>query len=383
MNALNWRHLRAHPYADIFPRLEGESLRGLIDDITQHGLREPITIYKGQVLDGRNRLAACREAGIEPDFRYSESETDADALREALSLNLHRRHLTTSQRARIAADVEPMFAEAAKQRQGTRTDIRANLPTSEPRRAADDAADALNVSRRAVQDAKRVKEHAVPELDTMVRGGQVAVSRAASIATAEPEQQREIVERIEAGEKPKEAEEAVRKPHVSRNSGNNEWYTPERFIEAARLAMGGIDLDPASCEVANRTVKAAKFYTKEDNGLTKDWHGKVWMNPPYAQPLCTLFTSRVAEMYEAGEIEQACVLVNNGTETRWFHRMMASASSVCFPRGRVRFLDFEGNPIGAPLQGQAVVYFGERTDAFYDAFRDIGLVMDTASEVAA
>lgn len=380
MNHADWRHLSSHPYADIFPRLEGESLRGLIDDIAQHGLREPITLYRGQVLDGRNRLSACREAGVVPTFRESSAETDADALREALSLNLHRRHLTTSQRARIAADVEPMFAEAAKERQGARTDIVANLPPSveEPRKAREDAAQALNVSPRAVQDAKRVKEHAVPELDTMVRGGQVAVSRAASIATAEPEQQREIVERIGAGEKPKEAEEAVRKPHVSRNSGNNEWYTPAEFIEAARKVMGGIDLDPASSEMANRTVQATTFYTAEDDGLTKDWHGRVWMNPPYSQPLIADFCERVASLYAMEEIEQACVLVNNATETRWFQTLLMEASGVCFPSSRIKFLDPDGNPSGAPLQGQAIVYFGKRLQEFVETFRKIGAVLEVA-----
>lgn len=381
MNTIDWRHLEAHPYADIFPRLEGDALRALIDDITQHGLREPITLYRGQVLDGRNRLAACREAGVVPTFREALAETDADALREALSLNLHRRHLTTSQRARIAADVEPMFAEAARERMsegGRRAQGVANWPPVEPRKARDDAADALNVSPRAVQRAKVVKQHAVPELDTLVRGGQVAVSRAASIATAKPEEQREIVERISGGEKPKQAEEAVRKPHVSRNSGNNEWYTPPKFIEAARLAMGGIDLDPASSEIANRTVQAATFYTAEDDGLRQDWHGKVWMNPPYSQPLIADFCERVANLYAMEEIEQACVLVNNATETKWFQTLLDEASCVCFPSSRIKFLDPDGQPNGAPLQGQAIVYFGDRLYEFVETFRKFGAVVEVA-----
>lgn len=173
------------------------------------------------------------------------------------------------------------------------------------------------------------------------------------------------------------ADEVVAKtrgPHVVNNSGNNEWYTPPNFIEAARAAMGGIDVDPASSAVANRIVRAEQFYTTDDDGLRQSWEGRVWMNPPYEQPLIAQFAKAVAAKHEAGEVEQACVLVNNATETAWFQRMLNVASAVCFPRGRVRFLDPQGNP-GAPLQGQAVIYMGSSRDRFTIAFEKEGPVL--------
>jgi len=165
------------------------------------------------------------------------------------------------------------------------------------------------------------------------------------------------------------------KPHVSQRTGENEWYTPPEYVEAARKCMGSIDLDPASSEVANRTVKADKFYTIDDDGRQGKWEGNVWMNPPYAQPLVAEFTELVAEKYETGEIEQACVLVNNATETNWFQRMLVSCSALCLVKGRVRFLDKNGEPIGAPLQGQIVLYFGENMVLFEAAFSRFGKVV--------
>jgi phage N-6-adenine-methyltransferase len=162
--------------------------------------------------------------------------------------------------------------------------------------------------------------------------------------------------------------------HVSNNSGENEWHTPPEYIEAARKVMGEIDCDPASIEIANRIVRAKKFYTAQDDGLKQKWGKRVWMNPPYAQPLVSDFCESVTARYESGEIEQACVLVNNATETGWFQGMLEKASAVCFIRGRVKFLDMEGKP-GAPLQGQALLYFGNDIQKFSLSFSKFGSVL--------
>jgi len=163
--------------------------------------------------------------------------------------------------------------------------------------------------------------------------------------------------------------------HIAQSTGENEWDTPPEFIQSARVVMGNIDVDPASNKEANETIQADKFYTAEDNGLDKKWDGNVWMNPPYAQPLIVDFCKSLVEKYESQEIKQACVLVNNATETTWFQEMLKICTCVCFPKGRIKFIDKLGNPSGAPLQGQAILYFGENENLFSQEFSKYGLIL--------
>lgn len=164
------------------------------------------------------------------------------------------------------------------------------------------------------------------------------------------------------------------KPHVSHNSGENEWYTPKEYIEAARKVMGEIDLDPASCKSANVTVGATSYFSRSNDGLAKEWSGRVWMNPPYASDLISKFTAKLTQHYLRDEVQEALVLVNNATDTTWFQDMAQHANAICLLRGRVRFWGPDGH-VGAPLQGQVVLYFGANQKEFEGHFEQFGLVV--------
>jgi hypothetical protein len=166
-------------------------------------------------------------------------------------------------------------------------------------------------------------------------------------------------------------EEAIGDAHVRHNTGEHEWYTPPAYLDAARKVLGAFDLDPASSTLAQTLVRAKKYHTRDDDGLSKPWRGRIWLNPPYASGLVDSFIDKLVSHYEAGDVTAAIVLVNNATETEWFHKCAAAASAVCFPAGRVRFLDAEGNP-GAPLQGQSLLSLGNDPRAFCEAFSSIG-----------
>jgi hypothetical protein len=157
-----------HPYAEIFPLIDDADFDRLTDDIKQYGLREKIWTYEGQILDGRNRYMACIAAKVQPMFR---DYTGDDALGFVLSLNVHRRHLTDSQRAMAAAEVAKLSV---------------GRPSKNTARAAisqAQAAEVMHVSRKSVERAKKVLDKGSDELRQAVRKGEVAVKKAAELVS--------------------------------------------------------------------------------------------------------------------------------------------------------------------------------------------------------
>jgi ParB family chromosome partitioning protein len=164
---------------------------------------------------------------------------------------------------------------------------------------------------------------------------------------------------------------------ASRSTGSNhtsskvnDWYTPPEYIESARTVLGNIYLDPATSELAQKTVNAEVFYTEEDNGLEQLWEKTVWMNPPYSMPEIGKFIDKLLEE----DITDWIVLTNNSSDTTWFHKLAEACSSMCFTKGRVGFLNEKKEKM-ATRQGQCFFYKGDNTDLFKKEFSVYGLIL--------
>lgn len=186
-----------------------------------------------------------------------------------------------------------------------------------------------------------------------------------------------------------EAEKAVKKH-------NNEWYTPEKYIDAVTDVLGPIVLDPASCAEAQQVVKAARFYTEEDDGLEQSWDADtIFLNPPYESRLVGKFVSRLLKAHADNECEEAILLVNAQTGSPWFQRLYGEM--MCFVDHRISFrrpeaaeLDDEADELEDDQDGgdqdaskkksqngflySVFVYLGDDPNAFIDRFKEFGPV---------
>ena len=168
-----------HPAANIFPLMDEVAYAALRDDIAANGLIEPIWFCDGKILDGRNRWRACNELGISPEVR---EYTGNDPIGFVVSLNLSRRHLTSSQRAVVALEIERQLAIEAKKRQirkpaNSVLQIIEKQTDNQPIHAAKQAAALVGTNRQYVSDAKRIQA-AAPELLPQIAAGELSIPEA-------------------------------------------------------------------------------------------------------------------------------------------------------------------------------------------------------------
>lgn len=333
-------------------------------------------------------LEAREKAGIAYDAAKRAGRlAKAKAAHDELIAAIHR---TQADALEIEAAAKRRLADEydAAQERGevaTRGGERSGREHSTP---APSAAD-IGLSRKDIHEARQLRdaENADPgvirrTLDERIERGEEPTKAAIREAIKPTWQPSDIVEPADAPDwvvAPEVDEETPQDSSANRRTtgaSDNQWFTPSQHIEIARSVLGEIDLDPATHEEAQKNVRAQRFFTEADNGLSQEWHGRVWLNPPYSQPSISHFVEKMMSEYAAGRVSEGIMLTHNCTDTAWFHSAVRASSAICLTRGRIRFIALRDSSLMSPPQGQTFFYFGSRKQAFADAFASVGLIME-------
>lgn len=252
--------MQQHPMSKLFPPLSAQEFSFLVEDLKNRGLLTPITLFEEKVLDGWNRLLACKEAEVEPRFR---PYTGADPLGFVLSANLHRRHLSESQRAMLAAKIKafaparyvPVPAAKNEAENGgvqicTQETPLANQRLTTKNQKTEEIAGALAVSPRLVKSAQKILREGTPADVAEIEAGTKTVSAAAK-----------------GLEKPKDAEikdklgKVVPAPIVAlwRRSEEASRDLSSKIVSVERTVRAGIkEGNPVFAEVSQTTLASLK-----------------------------------------------------------------------------------------------------------------------------
>ena len=212
--------------------------------------------------------------------------------------------------ARAAAKAALHYAKLLEAANETQADCLSIIKRAELRMAdeIDTAQQRGEVARR--EDGTAIRDH-VRDPDKVATYPEIGISRQRVAEWRELRDAGESVidEAIQAaldeGRAPTNADvqRAVEaRHHRTRFTGENEWYTPPEYIEAVRACLGAIDVDPASSARAQETVRASRFFTRDNDGLRHDWHGRIWLNPPYSQPDIARFVDKLLAEIGAGRV---------------------------------------------------------------------------------
>jgi phage N-6-adenine-methyltransferase len=408
----------------LIPPLTAEEYAQLEANIVQDGCHDALIVWQeaNTLLDGHHRMQICEQHGL--GYRTQElSLPDLAAARSwMIRHQLGRRNLTPEQTSYFRGkqyDLQKKVSRGGGDRKSA--DAHDQKPQNEVfDTTAQELASQHKVSKATIErDANYARN-----IDTLAEtiGSEVRqtllaretkvtqqdVKTLAKIATTHAPVAKETLAAVQEAKTPKQAREIVQRaaretrdtdppiltevldpePPVDAASawprkvftGDPEWYTPDAILVPVREVLGAIDLDPASCDVAQARVQARTYYTLADDGLRQPWHGTVFLNPPYKLPDVARFVGKLCEELDAHRTTEAILLVNSATETDWFQRAFARANAVCFPDGRVHFVSPTRNGDN-PCQGQALFYFGEHIIRFCRGFAALGQVAGLALHV--
>jgi len=381
--------------------LSAEEYSQLEENILRDGIQETLKVWQGILIDGHNRYEIAKKYGLNFEVSTMQFENRNAVTEWIIKNQFGRRNLSAYDRSMLALKLK--LAIAAKAKANSFANLKQNMNTecekfctriadklnqekipvivdsftgeeleidcsdhlalsntqkkSREKRTDAQIAKLAGVSEDTIRKVEKIEESATSEIKAAVKNGEISINAAYKGVKTGAETVSEIFE----------FQQKSKKPFIVHNSDNNEMYTPKEYIDAAREVMGSIDLDPASSASANEVVQAEKIYTVEDDGLTQNWYGNIWLNPPYSKDLLPKFADKFSE----SEFNQAIVFVHNATETKWFLKFVSRASAIVFLTGSVNCKTPRKNTCQS-LQGEAFIYSGENKEKFVEVFQKFG-----------
>ena len=347
-------------FRTLIPPLSDEEKEQLTANILADGIREPLSVWNGILLDGHNRYEIAMEHGLPFEIKEYDFDSREEALQWVIKNQLGRRNISTVDRVLLAQKQTELLAEQAKVNQRLGGQLKGDIRNEE---AFD------NVVKSSQKEFAPINVR--KETSRIAGVSEGTIGKVLKIQKEQPQ----LLERIRNGEMSIDRAHKYAFPHTAYLSAETEWYTQPFIVEMAREVMGSVDCDPASHEIPQRWIQAETYYTVETNGLNHKWEGNIWLNPPFASGVLPKFIDKFLEELHAGNIRQAIILTNNATETKWCSEIIKEASCICFPHGRLGFIKSPGETPQPPMQGQIVTYFGKRVDDFARIFGEIGEIV--------
>lgn len=165
-----------------------------------------------------------------------------------------------------------------------------------------------------------------------------------------------------------------------------EHYTPKKYIEAVHQVLGNISLDPASNAIANETVGATQYYTKEVDGLTRRWYSNVFCNPPGGKvankSVPKLFWDKLIQERSLGNINHAIFLAFSIEALQTCQKGVIQPMGnfpICIPDHRISFVNAEGQPLAGNTHASCFVYVPGQLDMTYkfaQVFSQFGIILN-------
>jgi phage N-6-adenine-methyltransferase len=340
------------PAAKVFGLGSDDALDSLAKSIERNGVVVTLRLWRQtdtdpwQLIDGRRRCAAMgrlpdADLLIEGALSLAERYTGRNPFDLVGALNQERRHSPLEERLKAAEDLVKLEPSLSARQIGRMSGI--------------DHKTAIKV--RGVVERRGDVPTSPTRIDT--KGRQQPATKPAKPAALKPAP-------------------APAAPPPTAAASRDEWYTPSTILDPARKVLGHFHLDPASCDLAQETVQARRYFTKAEDGLAQVWTGSVWLNPPFSD--IASWVSKLIAEYRAGLVTSAILLANNGTCTSWFHAAAEVASALCFPRGRIPFYGPDGETGEA---GPVLFCFAQDASRFVEVFGEMGFVAIPAQGQAA